>query len=189
MIADTSNTWTDTSAPKLHKGKSKKAKLSKSAAAELKAQMEANQIGHGELPPVPDPTDTVTITPAGEEMLTKSEKKARKLEEKLKAAVAAAGETEPAEPKKGRKKDAQGDFVSNGKLFVPEPDSPLYKAGKRLADVITTLKDATDEKAEAELEVAKAMKNAKRLCYKVAGYTYELQHLGARDKIKVIKPK
>ena len=79
--------------------------------------------------------------------------------------------------------------MSEGKLDVPEPTSPLYIAGKRLAEAVEQEELAKDEKAEAMLELQKAMKNAKRYNYKASGYTFELQHFGASDKVKVIKPK
>ena len=86
-------------------------------------------------------------------------------------------------------KQEQTDMVTSGKLTVPEPDSPLYKAGKRLREAIEQESLVKDEKAEAMQQVTAAMKKAKRYNYKVDGYCFELQHFGATDKIKVLKPK
>jgi len=117
--------------------------------------------------------DDITIT-AGDVTVSTSTKKLKKLADDVKAA--------------GRK-PKQGDMVNEGKLLVPEPDSPLYKAGKRLAEAVELQEQTKDEIAEANLEVMKAMRNAKRYLYRVKGYTFELHHRGAEDKVKVIKPK
>lgn len=120
--------------------------------------------------------DTITIT-AGDVTVKTSSKKLKKLADQVENAKAA-----------GRK-PKQTDMVTEGKLAVPEPTSPLYIAGKRLATAVEDENDIKEEKAEAIQDVIKAMRSAKRYNYKVQGYTFELQHFGAQDKVKVIKPK
>lgn len=161
--------------------KKKPAKLDKSEAAKLKETLEKRQLGD-----TSEPT-TVTIS-SGDKSVTMTssdlkdaaaspDKASKKLRKLVKEAVA-------------RKiKPEQTDMVKEGKLFVPEPTSPLYLAGKRLADCIDKEETIKNDKAEAITEVLKCMKKAKRLMYRVCGFTFEFHHQGASDKLKVIKPK
>ena len=161
--------------------KKKIAKLDKSEAAKLKETLEKRQLGD-----TSEPT-TVTIS-SGDKSVTMTssdlkdaaaspDKASKKLRKLVKEAVA-------------RKiKPEQTDMVKEGKLFVPEPTSPLYLAGKRLADCIDKEETIKNDKAEAITEVLKCMKKAKRLMYRVCGFTFEFHHQGASDKLKVIKPK
>lgn len=161
--------------------KKKIAKLDKSEAAKLKEALEKRQLGD-----TSEPT-TVTIS-SGDKSVTMTssdlkdaaaspDKASKKLRKLVKEAVA-------------RKiKPEQTDMVKEGKLFVPEPTSPLYLAGKRLADCIDKEETIKNDKAEAITEVLKCMKKAKRLMYRVCGFTFEFHHQGASDKLKVIKPK
>ena len=161
--------------------KKKIAKLDKSEAAKLKETLEKRQLGD-----TSEPT-TVTIS-SGDKSVTMTssdlkdtaaspDKASKKLRKLVKEAVA-------------RKiKPEQTDMVKEGKLFVPEPTSPLYLAGKRLADCIDKEETIKNDKAEAITEVLKCMKKATRLMYRVCGFTFEFHHQGASDKLKVIKPK
>ena len=160
--------------------KKKIAKLDKSEAAKLKETLEKRQLGD-----TSEPT-TVTIS-SGDKSVTMTssdlkdaaaspDKASKKLRKLVKEAVA-------------RKiKPEQTDMVKEGKLFVPEPTSPLYLAGKRLADCIDKEETIKNDKAEAITEVLKCMKKAKRLMYRFCGFTFEFHHQGASDKLKVIKP-
>lgn len=84
-------------------------------------------------------------------------------------------------------KEEQRDLVDEGKLVVPT--SPLYKAGKRLKDACIQEKLNDEEKAEAIADVLKCMKKARRYNYNVEGFGFELDHQGAKDKVRIIKPK
>lgn len=155
-------------------------KIDKSTVATLKDQMEANQVG-ATLPST-DADDNITITVDGHSPVTTSSKKLAQLAAKVKAA---------GKPPRRllKEKSSQGDMVTDGKMIVPEPTSPLYIAGKRLKEACIQEKLNDDEKAEAMLEVMQAMRRAKRYIYKVEGYAFELHHQGAQDKVRVIKPK
>lgn len=139
--------------------KDKPVKVSKSKAAELKEALEKRQLG-----------DKSPATPKA------SKKKAAKPAAKV--AI-----------KKLKPKTAQLDMVTEGKLLVPEPNSPLYKVGKRLSEVVEQETLIKDEKADAMQEVVKAMRKARRYNYKVRGYIFEIVHKGAEDKVRIIKPK
>lgn len=154
-------------------------KIDKSTVATLKDQMEANQV-RTTLPPTD--ADNITITVDSHSPVTTSSKKLAQLAAKVKAA---------GKPQRRllKEKASQGDMVTDGKMIVPEPTSPLYIAGKRLKEACIQEKLNDDEKAEAMLEVMQAMRRAKRYIYKVEGYAFELHHQGAQDKVRVIKPK
>ena len=163
--------------------KKKIAKLDKSEAAKLKEALEKRQLGDTSEPTTVtissgDKSVTMTSDPLKEAAdLIAGRSVGKKLRKLVKEAVA-------------RKiKPEQTDMVKEGKLFVPEPTSPLYLAGKRLADCIDKEETIKNDKAEAITEVLKCMKKAKRLMYRVCGFTFEFHHQGASDKLKVIKPK
>ena len=128
--------------------------------------------------------------PKKELKITKS--KAAEIKEAIERGQIGATESAPKQKPAAKKltpKTQQRDMITEGKLMVPEPDSPLYKAGKRLAEAVEQEQLVKDEKGEALQEVIGAMRKAKRYNYKVSGYIFELQHFGAQDKVKVIKPK
>ena len=136
----------------------------------------------GELPPAPPEVNDITITsPSGKVARTNAKKLA-----KLAAAIEALDK--PAR-RTLKPKSEQLDMVTEKKLDVPEPTSPLYIAGKRLKEAVQQEQLNKDEKAEAMNEVLKCMKNAKRYHYRVEGYVFELMHKGAADSVKVVKPK
>ena len=151
-------------------------------------------------PDAPPPMNAPAVKPGKPVKPKKADKKlAKSAAAELKDAMergqvgAPPPELKPAKPKSERRKlkpkSQQIDLVTDGKMLVPEPDSPLYKAGKRLAEAVEQVDLAVDEKAEALQEVIKSMKNAKRYTYKVAGYVFEFVHKGASDNVKVIKLK
>lgn len=167
--------------------------ITKSKAAELKDALEARQVGAA--PKDLEDTAVTITTGTGKQVKTTLKKMiaastAQKIGpagKKFKAALETALGTP--ERKTLKPKTEQLDMVTEKKLDVPEPTSPLYLAGKRLKEAIVQEELLKDEKAEAQQEVLKAMKKAKRYNYRVEGYLFELAHTGAMDKVKVIKPK
>lgn len=142
--------------------KDKPVKITKSAAAALKETLEKRSLG--------DKTP-VAMKLGKNGKLSKADKK----------------KVEAAARKILKPKEEQRDLVNEGKLVVPT--SPLYVAGKRLKDCCIQEKLNDDEKAEAIADVLKCMRKAKRYNYNVEGYGFELDHQGAKDKVRIIKPK
>lgn len=154
-------------APAVKPTKPKKEKvkkvLTKSKAAELKESLERRQLG--------DKTPVVS----------KDDKKA-KTHGKAKTKAVLAKLSKP-------KANDQLDMVDTGKLKVAAPTDKISKAAQRLKKAIDCLEVATDEKGASVENLVKAMRKAKRYRITVAGMAFELNHVGPKDTIKVVKPK
>ena len=162
------------------KRKAKAIKVTKSKAAEIKEALEKGQVAGPDITDKlnPDLKDgktgkvvDVKLTKKGK--LTKGSK--AKVSDVVRAAMA-----DKYPPK-------QVDMVDAKMIIVPE--SPLYKAGKKAKDIVAQEEMIKDAKAEAVAELLKAMRKAKKYRYAVEGYSFELEHKGPQDKIKVVKPK
>ena len=159
--------------PKPKTAKPPKPEKPKSKAAELKDALEKRQVGQ------PDITDK--LKPGLKDGKTGNSIKASVQREKV-GKSKAAKKLKPLQPKAD-----QIDMVDSKLLVVPT--SPLFIAGKKLKDAVAQEELIKDVKAEAALEVLKCMKKAKRYNYSVEGYRFELDHKGAIDKVRVVKPK
>lgn len=71
---------------------------------------------------------------------------------------------------------------------MPKPDAIGLHA-QNLRTAIEKLDAASEEKGEAIDKLMKAMRRAKRHNIRIDGYVFEFHHQGAKDSIKVVKPK
>lgn len=117
------------------------------------------------------------------------------------------------EPKVSKKKAAEiQDAIQRGQVGAPQPEQPETDASKKLKlrqaelanmpkpdkvgkaaehfrDAVREADDAHEAKGEAADNLIRAMKSAKRYTLQIDGYKFELHHTGAKDTIKIIKPK
>jgi hypothetical protein len=95
---------------------------------------------------------------------------------------------------RGKKKDkgpksAPGVAVQTEiKGVVPKLDA-VAKLAKKVVEAVKQIGDWTNARGDRETALIKAMKKSRRLAVNIDGYTLNLDHRGAVDKLKIQKPK
>lgn len=75
------------------------------------------------------------------------------------------------------------------KLDIEVKLDGVGKAANLFAEAIQRVDNAVENKGECESKLIAALKRVKRTSIKVSGYSFNLSHIGPKDKIAVQKPK